>query len=352
MKQNMGAGLAVSHFSLFRFIRKKDQPAKEMLMGRTNRPTIKTIAREAGVTANTVSQALRDSKLVTADTKTKIMEIARSQGYVPNVLAESLRSGRSRTVALVFGNLGNPLFAMKTQKMEHLLRQLQYQVLILNSNEDKDQELEVIQTAISRKVDGVVLCPSQKGRAALDLLKKHDVPCVLVGRSFREMQEDAVVWDNETGGYMATSHLIHLGCKRILYICGAKYVTTSWERYDGYVRALREAGLPFDERLIIYPYDTEGGLEAALKAVETPYDGIFAFSDMLLWETACHVPKSMKMVGFDNIQSFFALPISYSSVATDMDEETRNVIDLLLSRIEDPERPTQKVVLPVQLVVR
>ena len=88
----------------------------------TNRPTIKTIAKEAGVTANTVSQALRDSKLVTVDTKAKILEIARRQGYVPNVLAESLRSGRSRTVALVFGNLGNPLFAMKTQKMEHLLR--------------------------------------------------------------------------------------------------------------------------------------------------------------------------------------------------------------------------------------
>ncbi len=321
-------------------------------MGRTNRPTIKTIAREAGVTANTVSQALRDSKLVTADTKAKILDIARSQGYVPNVLAESLRSGRSRTVALVFGNLGNPLFAMKTQKMEHLLRKLGYQVLILNSNEDKDQELEVIQTAISRKVDGVVLCPSQKGRAAPDLLKKHDVPCVLVGRCFHEMQEDAVVWDNETGGYLATNHLISLGCKRILYICGAKYVTTSWERYDGYVRALSEAGLEFDKRLIIYPYDTEGGLEAALKAVETPYDGIFAFSDMLLWETACHVPSSMKMVGFDNIQSFFALPISYSSIATDMDEETTQVIDLLLSRIEDPDRPTQKVVLPVRLVVR
>ncbi len=321
-------------------------------MGRTNRPTIKTIAREAGVTANTVSQALRDSKLVTADTKAKILEIARSQGYVPNVLAESLRSGRSRTVALVFGNLGNPLFAMKTQKMEHLLRTLQYQVLILNSNEDKDQELEVIQTAISRKVDGVVLCPSQKSRAPLNLLKKHDVPYVLVGRSFQEMQEDAVVWDNEKGGYLATNHLISLGCRRILHICGARYVTTSWERYQGYVRALHEAGLELDKRLVIYPYDTEGGLVAALNSVEVPYDGIFAFSDMLLWETACHVPSGIRMVGFDNVQSFFAVPIQYSSIATDMDEETNQVIDLLLKRIEDPDRPTQKIVLPVRLVAR
>jgi LacI family transcriptional regulator len=323
-----------------------------MFMARTNRPTIKTIAKEAGVTANTVSQALRDSKLVTVDTKAKILEIARRQGYVPNVLAESLRSGRSRTVALVFGNLGNPLFAMKTQKMEHLLRTLGYQVLILNSNEDEDQEREVIQTAISRKVDGVVLCPSQKSRTPLNLLKKHDVPYVLVGRNFHEMQEDAVVWDNEMGGYLATRHLISLGCSRILCICGAWYVSTSRERYQGYIRALGEAGIKLDNRLVIYPFDTEGGLVSALNQVEAPYDGVFAFSDMILWETACHVPSSIKMVGFDNVQSFFAVPFGYSSIATDLDEETNQVINLLLKRIENPDRPTQRVVLPVRLEVR
>ncbi len=316
------------------------------------KPTIKTIAREAGVTANTVSLALRDSKLVTADTKARILAIARSQGYVPNVLAESLRSGRSRTVALVFGNLFNPLFAMKTQKMEHLLRTLKYQVLILNSNEDKDQELEVIQTAISRKVDGVVFCPSQKSREPLELLKKHDVPYVLVGRNFDQMQEDAVVWDNETGGYLATKHLIEQGCKRILHLSGASHVSTSLERFRGYERALHEAGMETDKRLHICPFEAEGGLVPALKRAETDFDGVFAFSDMILWEAACHLSASIKMVGFDNIQSFFAVPISYSSIAADLDKETEHVIDLLLKRIENPGRSTQKVVLPVRLVVR
>ena len=319
---------------------------------RKTKPTIKTIARDAGVTANTVSLALRDSNLVTADTKTRILAIARTQGYVPNVLAESLRSGRSRTVALVFGNLFNPLFAMKTQKMEHLLRTLNYQVLILNSNEDKDQEMEVIQTAISRKVDGVVFCPSQKSREPLDLLKKHDVPCVLVGRNFEQMQEDAVVWDNVTGGYLATRHLIEQGCRQILYLSGAHHVSTSLDRYRGYERALHEAGLEVDKRLLIYPFDSEGGLVPALKRIEVPFDGVFAFSDMILWEAACHLPPGIKMVGFDNIQSFFAVPISFSSIAADLDKETEHVIDLLLKRIENPGRATQKVLLPVHLVVR
>lgn len=319
---------------------------------RKTKPTIKTIAREAGVTANTVSLALRDSKLVMADTKARILAIADSQGYVPNVLAESLRSGRSRTVALVFGNLFNPLFAMKTQKMEHFLRTLNYQVLILNSNEDQAQELEVIQTAISRKVDGVVFCPSQKSREPLELLKKHDVPYVLVGRSFDEMQEDAVVWDNETGGYLATKHLIGQGCRRILHIGGAWHVTTSRERYRGYLRALAEAGIEPDQRLLIRPFETESGLVPALQKIQTPFDGVFAFSDMLLWEAACHLSPGIKMVGFDDIQSFFSVPVSYSSIAADLDEETASVIGLLLRRIEDSAHPPQKVVLPVKLVAR
>ena len=314
--------------------------------------TIRTIALEAGVTANTVSLALRGSKLVADQTMAKILEIAKNQAYIPNVLAESLRSGKSRTVALIFGNLFNPLFAIKTQKMEHILRTLHYQVLILNSNEDPAQELEVVETAISRKVDGIVLCPSMVNREPLNILKKHSVPCVLVGRGFELLQEDTVVWDNEQGGYLATKHLISQGCTRILHIGGAIHLSASNERYLGYLRALREEKIEFDERLVIRPSSSNGGILKLLNQIHHPYDGVFAFSDLMLWEAACYVPSSVKMVGFDNIQSFFATPLNYSSIAGNLEEEARIVVDLLLRRIESPGLPIQKVVLPVELVPR
>lgn len=317
-----------------------------------SKSTIRTIASEAGVTANTVSLALRGSKLVADQTKAKILEIAKKQAYIPNVLAESLRSGKSRTVALIFGNLFNPLFAIKTQKMEHILRTLHYQVLILNSNEDPDQELEVVETAISRKVDGIVLCPSMINREPLNILQKHSVPCVLVGRGFDLLQEDTVVWDNEQGGYLATKHLISQGCTRILHIGGAIHVSASNERYLGYVRALKEENIELDERLVVHPSSSNGGILKMLNQIRCPYDGVFAFSDLMLWEAACHVPSSVKMVGFDNIQSFFAAPLNYSSIAGNLEEEARIVVDLLLHRIENPGHPIQKVVLPVELVSR
>lgn len=316
----------------------------------SQRPTIKTIAREANVTANTVSLALHDSPLVKPETKAMILKIARRQGYVPNVLAKSLRSGRSRFIALAFGDLSNPLFAMKTKKMEHELHERGYQVMILNTNEDPPRELQAVRTAITRKVDGVVLCPCLLGREALDMLQQYHIPCVLVGRNFDDGQEDSVVWDNVTGGYLATRHLIAHGCRRILHLRGPEALSTTRERLEGYTKALAEAGLPVESALQCTP--RHGGVAEALAGIRVPYDGIFAFSDLLAWEAACHVREGVEIIGFDNIQSSLRVPFALSSIGANLDDETKFVVDLLLERIENPGKPTQRVVLPVYLVER
>lgn len=316
----------------------------------SERPTIKTIAREANVTANTVSLALRDSQLVKSETKAAILEIAQRQGYVPNILAESLRLGRSRFIALAFGDVGNPLFAMKTKKMEHELHKRGYQVMILNTNEDPKRELQAVHTAIGRKVDGVVLCPCQQGREALDMLHKYHMPCILVGRNFDDGLEDAVVWDNVAGGYLATRYLITRGCRRILHLRGPEALSTTRERYEGYVRALREFGLPEEDALQCTP--KHGAVAEALAGIRTPFDGVFAFSDLIAWETACHIREGVEIIGFDNIQSFLSMPFALSSIAANLDDETKNIVDLLLKRIETPDRPTKTIVLPVHLVER
>lgn len=316
------------------------------------RSTIRSIALEAGVAPNTVSLALRGSTLVSDRTRKKILRIAEAQAYIPNVLAESLRSGKSRTVALVFGNLFNPLFAIKTQKIEQELRMRGYQVLILNSNENAEQELEVVQTAIGRKVDGVVLCPSMWSRKPLDILKRHGVPCVLVGRSFEEDLEDAVVWDNRRGGLLATEYLLSQGCTRVLHIGGAAHVSASRERLQGYRTALTQANIPFDEELVLLPSKLVGDYAHALMAMEGKFDGVFAFSDLMLWEAASILSKPVGMVGFDNVLSFFAAPLHYPSIGADLDEETRAVTDLLLTRMDNSSLPPRKVVLPVYFVNR
>ena len=319
-------------------------------MSKLQRATIKTIAKEAKLTPNTVSLALRNSALVKAETKQMILDIAKRQGYVPDVNAESLRSGRSKLIALVFGDVGNPLFAMKIKKLEKVFHDQGYQVMIMNSNENADLEMQAIRTAISRKADGVVLCPCQDGRDALEMLHQYHVPCVLIGRSFDDEREDSVVWDNFNGGYLATRHLLTLGCKRILCLLGPKIISTSSERRNGYIAALEEAGVKPESQLQYEP--VLGNVKEALAAITAPFDGVFAFSDILAWEVACYLPSGIPIIGFDNVLNFFFLPFSMSSIAADLDEEAKHVMSLLLGRIENFNKPVSKIVLPVHLVIR
>ena len=109
-------------------------------MSDPKRATIKTIAQEANLTANTVSLALRNSPLVKDETKKRILEIAEKQGYVPNIMAESLRMGCSKMIALIFGDIGNPLFAIKIKKIEAALWTHGYQVMIMDTDDDLSKE--------------------------------------------------------------------------------------------------------------------------------------------------------------------------------------------------------------------
>lgn len=318
-------------------------------MEKAKRATIKTIASEANVTANTVSLALRDSSLVKAETKKMILEIARKQGYVPDAMAESLRVGYSRLVALVFGDIGNPLFANKTKRIEDALRKHGYQVIIMDTNENLQQEIEVVRSAIGRRVDGIVLCPCQQGRDALDMMRQHRVPCVLVGRSSEDDQEDCVVWDNYNGGKIATRHLISLGCKRILCLLGNPIITTSHERQAGYQDALREAGLPvLDELQICIAREN---IVTELEKMDISYDAVFAFSDLYAWEAASYLKNRVPIIGYDNIGGFLQLPFSLPSISTDLDMEAQYIVDFLLKRIEDYDRPISRKVLPVELAL-
>ena len=323
-------------------------------------PTLKSIALRTGYTANTVSQALRNSPSVAQETRDQIRKVAREMGYVHNVVASSLRSGRTHTVALVYGDVSNMLFAIKIREMEEELRKRGYQVLILNTDEDPELERRAITTAISRKVDGVVLCPCQKGREGLRLMEQHRVPYLLSGRYFEDVDCDSVVWADYKGGLIATRHLIERGCRRILFLNGPEIISSARERGRGYRDALEEAGLTPVERSVP---SMSGGVRGALDQLKTEgirYDGIFAFSDLIALEAACwltehglHIPEDVRMVGFDDILSHICIPFGLTSIAADKRRETLQAVELLLGRIEGrTDRPGERRTMDVQLVAR
>ena len=137
-----------------------------------------------------------------------------------------------------------------TKELESALATHGYHVFVINTNEDPDLEKQAICSAIGKKVDGIILCPCQKGAENFDVLKKSGTPFVLIGRRSQDPTVDYSIVDDTKGGYIATSHLIERGHKEILILHGPLYISSAKERFDGYKKALPEHDIPLSKKLV------------------------------------------------------------------------------------------------------
>lgn len=314
--------------------------------------TLKDIARKTGYSSNTISRALRDKSDIGLDTRQKIKQLAAELGYVNNTMAISFRSGVTRTLAVILGDVANPHFAIMMREIEIRAREDGYSTFLLNTMEDEALEMKAIQTALHKNVDGIILCPTQKSRQNLDYLKKSTVPFVLIGR--HEPDCSYVVCDDEAGGYLATKALIEAGHRSILLLQGPLYISSARERLAGYLRAHQEAGILVDSRLIEEVPTLADGCANALTRLDhqgVHYTAIFAFSDMLAWEAWSYlqrqgrqVPKDCSLIGFDHIQSRLNLPFLLSSVSTFKGQMSSTAVELLLSQMTGKTSPEQVVI--------
>ena len=291
------------------------------------RVTLKDIAEKTGFTVNTVSQALRGSPKLREETKAAIRAAAKELGYVHNALAGSLRSGSSRTIAIIVGDTSNLRFSIQLHAFELAFRTLGYQAIVMNTDETAQYELDAVKNAVRSSVDGVLLCPCQKSRAAIDLLESCRTPYVLFGRCYDDLP--AVIWDDERGGYLAGQQLAQAGCQHILMLNVPDSISSARERESGFRRALGEAELtPHLLRTAPGGADLEPALGRYLDRYGCP-DGIFAFSDLLALDAACclqgrgiRIPQDIRIIGFDDILSHIRLPFPLSSVSADKTLET------------------------------
>ena len=327
------------------------------------RVTLKDIATRAGYTANTVSRALKDKEDIGAETRKSIQGIAEEMGYISDSIAASLRTGQTGTIAVVLGDISNPHFAIIAREIELSARKHRYSTIILNSDEDAKIESEALRSALSRKVDGVIICPTQRNRDNLEFLRRQQVPFVLIGRHFPGAEVESVVCDDFKGGKLAAEHLLARHHRRILFLNGPSHISSAIERVAGYRAALTQAGVPCDPRLeweipivagdcrhVIYRVLDEG----------VDFTAIIAFSDLIAWEAMYALqkrglenPRDYAIVGFDNIQSKFFFPFPLTSVGTSRTTMARRAFHQLLQQLNNETEPkVWRTVLDTKLVVR
>lgn len=323
------------------------------------RVTLQDIARKTGYTANTVSRALKDKTDISVETRQKIQRVAREMGYVRNYAASSLRSGRTKTIGLILGAMSNPYYAAVADAIHDAASALGYSLLTLCSRENAQQELQAVETALSRQVDGILLFPSYGAEESLRVMKAAGVPYVLMSRQLDGQEHDCVMCDEEEGGYLAAKHLIDAGRRHLAFLCGIDIVHSTEFRKRGFLRACDEAGIPESCRhAAIIPGDDHSRQQLA-EWKEQGVDGLFVFCDMEAWNAASYlqeigvrVPEDMAVVGYDNIQGRIHFPMPLCTIDPSIDEMIQQALTLLRRRIHRDDAPPQIIRVPARIVCR
>lgn len=287
---------------------------------------LKEIAEAAGVSVMTVSKALRDKPDLSAATKSRIRILADQMGYVPDLSASGLRNRTSRLFGLIIPATTDPIFARVQMAIEQQAQELGYDLLFAQSLGKPEREEAALRRMLARRVDGLFVSPVYRLAQQSPLfeeLRRRQLPTVILGHSAAFCAGfPSVETDDLSGSTAATRHLIELGHTRIAYFAGPMVSPASLERLEGYRRALREAGLATDDRLVFSAGTTvEEGASAALQFIqENPgATAIQAHSDLVaigaanaLMNQGVRIPHDLSIVGYGNIltSEFFRVPLT------------------------------------------
>lgn len=287
---------------------------------------LKDIAGQAGVSVMTVSKALRDEPDVSAATKGRIKSLAQQMGYVPDSSAQGLRTRTTKMLGLLISSTTDPAVGRTALAIEERAHELGYDLLLMHTLNMPEREENCIRRMLARRVDGFFISPvyriEPEARIYKELVAQHS-RVVLLGPSAPFCNQfPSVQVDDLVGSYMATQHLLKLGHKRIAFLAGPQAAPWSQARFEGYRRALREAGLDVDDNLVFQAGSTtEDGVKAASQmlnescnatAVQAVSDLVaIGFADTMMNQGA-RIPRDISVVGFGNTitSEYFRVPMT------------------------------------------
>ncbi len=324
--------------------------------------TVTDIAKALSLGVGTVSRALNGHPSVKDETRKAVLQMAKKVHYRPNKVATSLRTGNTKIIGVMIPSAEINFFGSVVHGIEKVMSEKGYNVLIYQSNEMYDFEKRGIETFIRSRVDGV-LASISKETINLDhyaLLKERNVPLILFDRTNDALKVPSVVVDDYRGGFLATQHLIHGGCRRIAHIGGQQHVTNFNQRLKGYINALNVYNIPVDEDLIAYGNVSVASGKACMeKLLAFQPDGVFAVEDFTalgaieaIKNRGLNIPQEIAIVGFCNEAFGEYLTPSLSTInqqTVNMGEESARLF-FDSGSVAPP--PIQKVTLAPQLIVR
>ncbi|MEU3373906.1 LacI family DNA-binding transcriptional regulator [Streptomyces sp. NPDC006660] len=323
------------------------------------RPTMKDVARAAGVSPMTVSRAVSGEPGVSPDTAARVEQAVRQLGYQRNDNARNLRqkSPRTSTIGLVVDDLANPFYALMARSVEDEAHRRGFLVLVGSTNDEPGREREVIAAFTARQVDGLILVPTNGGHGFLRQPMAGGTCVVCVDRPAKGLAVDTVTVDNRAGAERAVGHLLGQGHNRVAYLGDRFDIWTQRERHAGYLDALSSHGIPEDAALVRHGLRSQsdaGAALAELRALPSPPTALFTTNDLITMGVMDGLggPDPVALVGFDDFPLADRLSPPLSVVSQDPVALGATAASLLFSRIDGDRSAPRSVVLLTRLIVR
>ena len=329
--------------------------------------TLKDIAQKSGISVSIVSRVLNKKGAkyrISKETEKLVLKTARELNYRPNQLARGLRLRKTHTIGLVAPDISNPFFALIIKTAEGVAHLLGYTLVVCDSDENSQLEVEHVGLLQAKGVYGLVVLPIGKKHAHLDAAIAAGMPLVTADRSFPDLRASSVVIDNYAGAREAVEHLVDHGHSRNAIIQGLRETITSRERLRGYLDVLAKYNIPVDDGLMVgNDIRRENGyVETTLLLRSShPPTAIFTTSDLItlgalqaISEQGLEVPRDISIVAFDDVESaeFFRCPITAVSQPRESIGEV--AVKLLTDHIRDQRgsHEVKSIVLKPTLIIR
>ncbi|WP_034662274.1 LacI family DNA-binding transcriptional regulator [Cellulomonas sp. KRMCY2] len=324
--------------------------------------TILDVAREAGVSAATVSRVLNGSSTVDPELARRVRAAAAATAYVPNSTGRALRRQVSDTWAAIVTDVQNPFFTAMVAALESVAVKQGYSVMLCNSDEQLGRERTYLEAAVSQRMAGVVVAVTSESASDLGPIRAARIPTVVVDRRLRDYLGDTILVDNVRAGELAAEHLIQHGYRRIACIAGPPDVSTTEDRLTGFRAALERAGHPIPDRWVCRANLRAEGGEVAMRSLfnqTEPPDAVFTTNGPLtvgayraIQAVGRSIPADVALLGVDDDQWTRMVSPMVSVIQQPVGKMGRLAGELLLARSQGVASEPQHIVLRPELLVR
>ena len=328
--------------------------------------TITDIAKTLGISPSTVSRALSDHRDIKTSTKNQIKKLAKELNYKPNLIAQSLKSNKTTIIGVIVPEIKHDFFASIISGIEEVAYDSGYTIIVCQSNESFEREVINTNVLINQRVAGIAASISQctitneHFRAVIE----RGIPLVFFDRDIKGINASKILIDDAASAYMAVTHLIDKGYRKIAHFAGPKALSVCKHRLNGYIDALKSARIPVDNNLICYGgmHENNGydSMDYLLKKKLIP-DAIFAVNDPValgayqrIKEAGLKIPGDIGIVGFSNNKITSLLEPALTTVNQPSFEMGKKTAEVLIEIIESKKGSVKAktIILDTKLIIR